>query len=155
MSDPIAILHPTDFSAAAAAAEAEAARLAQALDATLILLHVSVEVPLYRETPLAMADIEGLYAEQARWAERELADHARRLSKGGVKAAWRRRVGAPHAEIVAAAGHEHAAYIVMGTHGRSGLQRLMLGSVADRVVRTALCPVMTVRVPEEAAPPFA
>jgi nucleotide-binding universal stress UspA family protein len=46
------------------------------------------------------------------------------------------------------AAREHAALIVMGTHGRSGLDRILLGSVAERVIRLAACPVLTVRQPE-------
>jgi len=55
------------------------------------------------------------------------------------------KVGAPWQEIVRLAADEHADMIVMGTQGRSGLDRLLLGSVAERVVRHAPCPVLTVR----------
>ena len=51
----------------------------------------------------------------------------------------------PHEEIVSAAGRERADLIVIGTHGRGGLDRALLGSVADRVIRLAPCPVVTVR----------
>lgn len=53
--------------------------------------------------------------------------------------------GVPFEEIVRAAAEESADLIVMGTHGRRGLNRLLLGSVADRVIRLAACPVLTVR----------
>ena len=56
--------------------------------------------------------------------------------------------GAPHQEIVALAAREHADLIVMGTHGRGGLTRVLLGSVADRVIRTAPCAVVTQRTSE-------
>jgi nucleotide-binding universal stress UspA family protein len=55
------------------------------------------------------------------------------------------KTGVPHAEIVGAAAQEHSNLIVMGTHGRGGLDRALLGSVTDRVVRLASCPVVTVR----------
>jgi nucleotide-binding universal stress UspA family protein len=55
------------------------------------------------------------------------------------------QVGVPFEEIVKIAGEERVDMIVMGTHGRSGLDRLLLGSVAERVIRLALCPVLTVR----------
>jgi nucleotide-binding universal stress UspA family protein len=154
MSDPVTILHPTDFSDAAEAAEVEAIRLARALDATLVLFHVCVEAPLYRESPWGVGELEKVYAEQARWAESELADRVKRLAKDGVKATWRRCTGVPHEAIVQIATEERASYVVMGTHGRGRLGRLLLGSVADRVVRTAPCPVLTVRVPEDVAPPL-
>ena len=139
------IIHATDFSTEAKAAEAEAVRLARALDAELILLHVASEAPLYREAPFGMGRVKNVYEAQARWAEETLAARARLLATQGVPTGWRRRVGHPHEEIVKAARKEGAAYIVMGTHGRGALGRFMLGSVADRVMRMAPCPVLTVR----------
>jgi nucleotide-binding universal stress UspA family protein len=153
MTEPRTILHPTDFSPEAAAAEAEAVRLARALDADLVLLHVSVETPLYSETPFGAADLEKIYASQARWVEDRLTERTQRLQREGVRVRWVRRVGVPYEEIVRAAKDERATYIVIGTHGRGGFERLMLGSVADRVVRAATCPVITVRpVPTASAP---
>jgi nucleotide-binding universal stress UspA family protein len=55
------------------------------------------------------------------------------------------RVGGAWSEIVRLATEEHADMIVMGTQGRTGLHRLLLGSVAERVIRQAPCPVLTVR----------
>ncbi len=146
---PPRIIHATDFSTEADEAEAEAVRLARALGAELLLLHVAVEAPFYGDTPFGMKDLRKIYEGQARWAEDKLAERTRRLAGQGVTTGWRRRVGVPHEEIVKAAREEHAAYIVMGTHGRSGVGRFMLGSVADRVIRSAACPVVVVR-PREA-----
>jgi nucleotide-binding universal stress UspA family protein len=139
------VIHPTDFSVESNAAEAEAVRLARVLGGELVLLHVAVEAPLYGETGLATSQVRWVYEEQARWAENQLAERTRLLGKTGVATRWRRCVGIPHEEIVKTAQEEQAAYIVMGTHGRGGFARFMLGSVADRVVRTATSPVMTVR----------
>jgi nucleotide-binding universal stress UspA family protein len=144
-TSPPRIIHPTDFSREAEAAEAEAVRLARGLGGELLLLHVAVEAPLYGETPFGMKELKQVYEGQARWAEDKLADRALRLSSEGVTTGWRRRVGVPHEEIVKAAADEHASYIVIGTHGRGGVGRFMLGSVADRVVRSASCPVVVVR----------
>ena len=58
------------------------------------------------------------------------------------------RTGSPYQEIVDLATDERADLVAMGTHGRSGVSRLLLGSVADRVIRLAPCPVLTVRKPE-------
>jgi nucleotide-binding universal stress UspA family protein len=58
------------------------------------------------------------------------------------------RTGVPHGEIVAAATDERADLIVLGTQGRGGLEHALLGSVAERVVRLAPCPVLTVRAPK-------
>jgi nucleotide-binding universal stress UspA family protein len=143
---PTIIIHPTDFSEEAELAERQAARMARSLGAEeLLLLHVSVETPLYGETAFGMPDIKRVYEGQARWAEQRLAARAEALSKDGVPTRWVRRVGIPHEAICDVARAEGAAYIVMATHGRGGIARFMLGSVADRVIRTAPCPVLTVR----------
>ena len=139
------IIHPTDFSEEAETAEREAAGLARRLGGELVLVHVSVETPLYGEGAFGMNDVKRIYEAQARWAETELADRATALTEQGVPTRWRHRVGVVHEGICDAAREEAADYIVMGTHGRSGIERLLLGSVADRVVRTAPCPVVTVR----------
>ena len=139
------IIHPTDFSEEAKAAEAEAVRLVRAFDGEMLLLHVAVEAPLYGETVFSTDQVKRVYEEQAHWAESQLAERVRQLAKTGITARWQRCVGVPYEEIVRTAQREGAAYIVMGTHGRGGLGRFMLGSVADRVVRSARCPVMTVR----------
>jgi nucleotide-binding universal stress UspA family protein len=139
------IIHATDFSSEAETAEKEAVRLARALRAELILLHVASETPLYGETAFGMQRVKDVYEAQARWAEAKLAERARRLATRGLRVGWRRRVGITHEEIVEAAREEKAAYIVLGTHGRGGIGRFMLGSVADRVIRTAPCSIVTVR----------
>jgi nucleotide-binding universal stress UspA family protein len=141
----VKIVHPTDFSAEAEAAEQEAVRLARRLNAELVLVHVATETPLYGEQMFAMPDVKRIYEAQARWAEERLAERAAALTREGIPARWRRRVGVVHAEIGTVAREEAADYIVIGTHGRGGLDRVMLGSVAERVVRTAPCPVITVR----------
>jgi nucleotide-binding universal stress UspA family protein len=145
MAEMTRIVHPTDFSSEAEVAEAEAAKLARAIGAELVLVHVSVETPFYSETGFGTEDLHKLYAEQATWAEARLTERVERLVGDGLRARWRRTTGVPHEEIVKAAVDEHAAYIVIGTHGRGGVGRLMLGSVADRVIRSAMCPVVSVR----------
>ena len=139
------IIHPTDFSEEAETAQRQAAELARRLGAELLLLHVSVETPLYGEGALGMANVKAVYETQARWAEQQLADRATLLTKNGVATRWERRVGIVHDAICDVAREKRADYIVMGTHGRSSIARFMLGSVADRVVCTAPCPVITVR----------
>jgi nucleotide-binding universal stress UspA family protein len=137
------ILCATDFSDAAAPAEKLAVTMAQALGAQLVLLHVASESPLWRES-LNTAQVRAVFEAQHKWAADTLAD---RCLAGGptVEAHWVLKTGVPSVEIVATAIDEHADMIVMGTHGRTGLDRLLLGSVAERVVRTAPCPVLTVR----------
>lgn len=142
---PMTIVHPTDFSEEADQAERQAAALVRSLGGELLLLHVSVESPLYGETGFGTPDVKRIYETQARWAEERLAARAEVLTKEGVPTRWRRRVGIVHEAICDVAREEAADYVVMGTHGRGDIARFMLGSVADRVLRTAPCPVLTVR----------
>lgn len=139
------ILHPTDFSDCAEEARAVATRLAKALNAELLLLHVSVEAPLFGEGLMGRQDVRGVFEVQRRWAEGALEERAAEVRGAGVPALTRVVVGAPHAEIVRVAAEASADLIVMGTHGRGGVERFLLGSVTDRVMRTAPCPVLTVR----------
>jgi len=148
---PSRIILATDFSSEAEAAEAEAVRLARALNAELILVHVAVESPPYGDTAAGGRQLERVYADEARWAEGELAERARRLASEGVPTGWRRRVGVPHEQIVKAAQDERATYIVIGSHGRGRAGRFLLGSVAERVARTAACAVVIVRPRDSAA----
>jgi universal stress protein A len=138
------IVCPTDFSERAAPAEREAVRLAKALGAELVLAHVGTDATLWREglyTPEVRAVVEG----QRKWAADALAARAAALAAEGVTARAVVKVGLAWKEIVRLAAEEHADMIVMGTQGRTGLERLLLGSVAERVIRRAPCPVLTVR----------
>jgi universal stress protein A len=139
------ILHPTDFSECAAQAEATAVDLAGKLGGEIALLQVLVETPLYGESVLNMPKVQSVYDAQRKWAEETLEARVGDLRQRGVKANWRVQVGVPSEEIVKIAEEERVDMIVMGTHGRSGLNRVLLGSVAERVIRLAPCPVLTVR----------
>lgn len=139
------ILHPTDFSECATQAEAVAVDLARKLDAELVLVQVLVEAPLYSEGFISRRQVQTVYDAQRKWSEEALEARAEQFRQSGIKASWRVRFGAPQEEIVRTAGEEGAGMIVMGTHGRSGLNRALLGSVAERVIRLAPCPVLTVR----------
>lgn len=138
------ILFPTDFSEAAESAEREAARLAGASGAELVLLHVASEAPLWGET-LYTAKVRDVFESQRRWAEDALAVRVAALAAAGVPARAVVRSGVAWEEIVRTAADEQADMIVIGTHGRTGLERIFLGSVAERVLRQAPCPVLTVR----------
>lgn len=148
------ILHPTDFSETAQAAEGQALALARALGVELVILHVAVEGMLFGETAFGRAQLERIYEAQRDWARRALEARVSAARAEGVAARGVLRTGVPAETIVHAAESEPAAMIVMGTHGRGGLERLLLGSVADRVLRTARCPVLTVRA-RETLPPAA
>jgi universal stress protein A len=139
------ILHPTDFSEYATAAQTVAVDLAHKLDAELVLVQVLVESPLYSEGFISGSQVQAVYDAQRKWSEETLEARAAQLRQSGIKTSWRVRMGAHYEEIVRTAEEEHAGMIVMGTHGRSGLNRALLGSVAERVIRLAPCPVLTVR----------
>jgi nucleotide-binding universal stress UspA family protein len=138
------ILCPTDFSETAAAAERHAVALARALGAELVLLHVASEAPLRRET-LGTPEVRRVFESQRAWVTETLAARVRELTTGGVSARSVVKTGVPWREVVGAVEEEQADMIVMGTQGRTGLDRLLIGSVAERVVRHAPCPVLTVR----------
>jgi len=139
------ILHPTDFSECAEQARAQAIRLARAMGAEIILFHVSVETPLYAEGMMAAGTVQRIYEAQRKWAEEALEARAAETRAAGTPARWKLARGVPFDAIVQAAEEEGADMIVMGTHGRRGLEGLLLGSVANKVVRLAGCPVLTVR----------
>lgn len=141
------ILVPTDFSECSEAAVRYGAALAGAFGATLHLLNV-IHDPYSR--PWAA---EGYAAPIADLLADWEADARQRLSACVPPGAASRTVlaiatGAPHLEIVRYAGRQEIDLIVLGTHGRGPLSHLLLGSVAERVVRSAPCPVMTVRHPQ-------
>ena len=140
------ILHPTDFSECATNAEAHAVKLAKAFDAELMLVHVVVEAPLYGEFLFSAADPKAFYEAQRAWALRTLQTRADAIQRAsGVKVRPLVCTGAPAQEIVGLVKDEGVDLIVVGTHGRGSLDRLLVGSVADRLVRTAPCPVMTIK----------
>ncbi len=140
------VLHPTDFSSASRRAFANAVTLAKTLNAKLTVVYVlSPLVPL---VPDQYIDAETLdrYDRQARqWAQKRLNGAARAAKKAGVKVSTLLRDGDPVEQIVRTARTTRTGLIVMGTHGRRGLPKFFLGSVAERVVSRASCPVMTVR----------
>jgi nucleotide-binding universal stress UspA family protein len=141
------ILAPTDFSEYANRAVAAAIELAQAFGGKLTILHV-VEPPSYlvdshassHHGPLLLKAME----EQA---GQELARLLTQLPAAQVEITRRVMVGVPYQQILACASAEPVDLIVIATHGRTGLRHLVLGSVAERVVRLAPCPVLTIRPP--------
>jgi len=141
----VKILHPTDFSECADRAEAETLRLAHLVGGEVVLLHVAVEAPLYAEGLAKRDTVRAVFEAQAKWAAETLEARAAAIRDHGFATRWLLRSGVAHVEIVRVAAELSADLIVMGTHGRSGLDRLLLGSVADRVIRAAPCPVLTVR----------
>jgi nucleotide-binding universal stress UspA family protein len=139
------VIVPTDFSPCAEEAWALARRLAAVCGSELVLVHVVVEAAPYGEGAFTMERSRQLYEATRQWAADTLEKWVAEARDTGLRARAVLRSGAPHREIVALATDERADLVVMGTHGRGGLNRMLLGSVADRVVRLAPCPVLTVR----------
>ena len=140
------ILHPSDFSPASRAALTKAIELARSNRAELLLLHVLAPVmPAMGVEYVSPRVIEDLMRATRSEAERHLTTLAARAKKAGVRVATLVVEGTPFTLIAKTAKAKRADLIVVGTHGRSGLSKLFLGSVAERVVGTAPCPVLTVR----------
>jgi universal stress protein A len=141
------ILHPSDFSKASATAFTKAVELAKANRADLVLLHVlGPPLPLMAGDGYVSPQVyEDLDKSARAYASTQLTSLVAKAEKAGVRAKPVLRDGIAHEQILRAARSPRADLIVIGTHGRTGLAKLFLGSVAGRVVSTAACPVMTVR----------
>jgi universal stress protein A len=140
------ILVPTDFSEHALPAVRYAAELADKFGAELILLHVVPDAVLalpdaVMPTPTPLADLDALTDAGKQGLANLIA--AEKLEARHPRTEV--RIGSASAEIVAAASDLHVDLVCIGTHGRGGLARVLLGSVAEHVVRQAPCPVLTVR----------
>ena len=146
------ILCAVDFSEASDRAQAKAIELARALNGELVILHVTIEASLYGEG-MGMIDVRRVYDAQRAWARERLDERVAAAKTDGVAARAKLSPGVPFDEILKVAADEKADMIVMGTHGRSGLDHFLLGSVTERVVRLAPCPVLTVREPAPARAP--
>lgn len=145
------ILCPVDFSDNAREALRRAADLVKATGGSLTLFHV-VHVPLtaYADAaPMMPSSGPELTTELGKEAERSLAEWKKRAEEMGVKQVAAQVVaGVPWSMIVDALEADRSYdLVVMGTHGRTGLSRVLLGSVAERVVRHAPCAVLVVRQP--------
>ena len=146
------LLAATDFSDDANYALQYAEELARRFSAEILVMHV--DQPL---TPVMVSELSPgldvgvmnrIAEEQRMLALRELDQITARLRDAGLKSRGVLKVGAPFLEIINAAHADGADLIVLGTHGRTGLAHVLMGSVAERVVRKAHCPVLTIRHPD-------
>jgi nucleotide-binding universal stress UspA family protein len=135
------ILIAVDESDPAARAVDLGTGLAAALDAQVQLVHVSTALTESLESGVATADVLTTHREAGEQLLLRISSQVAATLRPEV----RLREGKPADELVAAAHEWHADLVVIGTHGRSGLDRLLLGSTAEAVVRNAPCPVLTVR----------
>jgi nucleotide-binding universal stress UspA family protein len=137
-------LCPTDFSETALEALRYAVDLARSQGAEIELLHVH-HVPLHGSDVKAPKTVEDLPEALRKDLGGRIALWQEQVDLAGVTLRTSLAVGTPHEAIVAAAKRTGADLIVMGTEGHSGLARMLIGSVTDRVLRTSDRPVLTVR----------
>lgn len=138
-------MHATDFSSASTAAFKRAVAMARADRAQLVIAHVMTPPALALAgegyvSPRLYDDLEASARAQAR---KQLDRLVARAKKAGARATGLLLEGVPHERIARAA--KRTDLLVIGTHGRTGLAKFFLGSVAARVVASASCPVLTVR----------
>jgi nucleotide-binding universal stress UspA family protein len=139
------IVHPSDFSPASRSAFRFAIDMAKSMRAEVIFVHVLMPIAPVGEGYISPTAYEELERSVRSSGQRGLERLVRRARQAGVRARAVLLEGAPYQAIVRAAKSRRADLIVMGTHGRGGLAKLLLGSVAERVIAAASCPVMTVR----------
>ena len=148
MIAPARILVPTDFGPTSGLALRYGRELARNFGSALHVLHaISDLVTLHTLPPTYVTDIAGLQRERE-VAARDRLDTELNSGPGATGIKTTRVVvmsATPAAAIVSYADEHHIDLIVMGTHGRGAVAHLLLGSVAEKVVRTAPCPVLTVR----------
>jgi nucleotide-binding universal stress UspA family protein len=149
MELPKRILVPTDFSAQADSALDYAVDLAAKLHAHITIMH-SYEIPMIGFPDGALAATADLTGRILTAAQDALQACVEARKNRGVQLSSLLRNGDPRQMINAVAQDIHADLIVMGTHGRRGISHALLGSVAESIVRTAKCPVLTVRGAEKA-----
>ena len=142
------ILVPTDFSEASTIAVRYAKALAEAFDASLHLMHVQEDPFLLSAAPEGFYPPAGFYEDMEKAANAKLEQVLIQAELGRAQTTVVARKGSPFVEIIRYARELEIDLIVMGTHGRGPIAHMLLGSVAERVVRKAPCPVLTVRHPE-------
>jgi nucleotide-binding universal stress UspA family protein len=142
------ILVPIDFSECSNAALEYASRLASNTGARLYIVHVD---ELLDVTIPAIPPIEGGFVCESLWDERQqhVRDRLAKIVPSGAQVAceYRCLMGSPAYEILKFADHERIDLIVIGSHGRTGVSRLITGSVAEKVMRGSNCPVLILKAP--------
>ncbi len=146
------ILCPTDFSEPALTALKRAEELARHFSAELLVVHVIPPVPGHltgADPPVAPSfDLPLFQQELAVYAEKVLKELVSHQVSPEVRTRDLVTTGEAAADILRIAGQEHADLIVIASHGQTGWRRLVFGSVAEKVVRQATCPVLTIAAPE-------
>ena len=140
------IVCPTDFSPTARPAAQYAGELAKSFGAEVVLLHVGPELS-YPTRGLGMSTAFPTLQQELHQRAQEELEKQRQQFDPAVPVRTELRDGQAYEQILDCASACKADLIVLGTHGHTGLKLMLLGSTAERVVRLAACPVMTVRKP--------
>jgi nucleotide-binding universal stress UspA family protein len=149
MIDLHRILVPMDFSKHSHNALTYAAAFAEKFGAEIYLLHVVQNLAVFFPDVVALTTPPETSGEELAAAARSALERVVKESRpGDIKVHGEVRQGTPFYEIVRFAQEKNIDLIVMGTHGRTGLVHVLMGSVTEKVVRKAPCPVLTVRHPE-------
>ena len=143
MSAPV--MHATDFSSASRPAFAKAVELAKRDRTGLVIMHVMTPPAWVGDGYISPTTLDEIYRGYRKDSEKKLAAVVAKAKAAGVRARGVLFEGVPAEQILRAAKSLKARLIVVGTHGRTGVARLFVGSVAGRVVAGAACPVVTVR----------
>lgn len=141
------ILCATDFSETAEAAWEMACELARVHRAELALVHAFTDLPSYAYAEVPGPAVQKVWEEQRQWVQQALEERTAAAAARGLTVKPLLKTGAAATVIADAAAEQGVDLVVVGTHGRTGLNRLVIGSVAERVVRIAPCPVLTVKPP--------
>ena len=147
MIDIKKILHPTDFSDYGAAALPYVREFARKFGAKVTLLHV-VAVPVYAASYEIAVDLTSMRDALFEGAGKKLAEFEAQFKADGIPVETRVEIGTSFVEIIAAAERDKTDLIILATHGLGAIKHMLLGSTAERVVRKAPCPVLTIRHPE-------
>jgi nucleotide-binding universal stress UspA family protein len=139
------IVHATDFSSASRPALAKALSLAKRDHAPLVIVHVMTPPAWIGDGYIAPSTLDQIFRSYRTDAEKKLDGVVRKAKADGVRARGMLLEGTPADQILRAARSLKAGLVVIGTHGRTGVARFFVGSVAGRVVAGATCPVVTVR----------
>ena len=138
------ILYPTDFSEGSKSAAPYARSMAEKYGARLHLLHVVYDIATDTAW-IGPLNMESIYADVKKGAEEELDRIAGKHLKGLENIKQVVVIGRPFKEIISYAEKNNVGMIVMGTHGIKGIEGVLFGSTANRVVKRAPCPVLTVK----------
>ena len=139
------VLYASDFSPASRRAFDTALGIAKSLNARLTIVSVLAPVLTVPDQYIDAVTLDQLDKQARRWSSQRLEKLVERARKAGINASAVLRDGDPADQIVRACRASKSDLIIVGTHGRRGLTKFFLGSVAERVVSTAFCPVVTVR----------